>query len=336
MPSLEDLQVNLVVAVIIGLLSLGWAWGMRRLRQRAVERQYRVHGTYLSYFEDIHDGRSVWVKAPLTVRQKGADVRAGGLDLLKQRNTDTRAQVTAQGSIVGTYGRQNPNDPAKGVVFLEPDPVNTGLYRGMLQEAFDDAERRAVLGAWVGDRLVGCLFVDAEPDLDPSRIELRKSAVQRVGNLGVHQPGAIHALAVSESYRRQGVATALLRAAEERLRRRSCTAAMAIVWRTPTGADDAGIDDEVFTDQPPSGVDWVDAAPAAPGRRQAQHSDLAGRLLRTEGFRMLGRFLDAAPPPPGSCSDCDDACVCEGWTYFKNVSVDRSYAEPVTTKTSTG
>ncbi len=153
MPPIEEFQVNFVVAIIIGVLSFCWALVTRTVRRYTFQRKFRVAGAYLSYFEDVQDGRTIWVKAPLRIRQRGADVTADGLDLLKGRNTDTRAKVAPNGSIFGTYGRLNPNDPAKGVVFLEPDPVTPGLYRGFYA-GYDSTLRRLVSGRYVWRRLL--------------------------------------------------------------------------------------------------------------------------------------------------------------------------------------
>ena len=391
MPPIEEFQVNFVVAVIIGVLSFCWALVTHKVRRYRFQRKFRVAGAYLSYFEDFQDGRMIWVKAPLRIRQRGADVTADGLDLLKGRNTDTRAKVAPNGSIFGTYGRLNPNDPAKGVVFLEPDPVTPGLYRGfyagydstlrrlvsgryvwrrllrpriaavtasmpegntcraVLGEflgsryaagaVFDDAlgetASKVVLGAWIDGRVVGALLLDAEPAIDLSDLDRTTPSAGQKGNLALHRTGAILAVAVLEDARGHGVATDLIRAATELLQRRSCTAILTVVWRAATPEGDAGIQDDIFTDIAPRGVDWAGASPAPDPAGRMRPSDLAGRLFRTEGFRLLGRLVNV-PPPPGGCSDCAEPCRCQGWVYVKGLTRDKPHAKVLTTKASTG
>jgi GNAT superfamily N-acetyltransferase len=391
MPPIEEFQVNLVVAIIIGVLSFCWALVTRRVRRYTFQRKFRVAGAYLSYFEDVQDGRGVWVKAPLRIRQRGADVTADGLDLLKGRNTDTRAKVAPDGSIFGTYGRLNPNDPAKGVVFLEPDPVSPGLYRGFyagydstlrrlvsgryvwrrllrpriavvtarmpegntcravlgeflgsryaagatFDEALSEAAGKVVLGAWVDGRVVGALLLDAQPVIDLSALDRTTRSDEQKGNLALHRTGTILAVAVLEDARGQGVATDLIRAATDLLRRRSCTAILTVVWRAAGPDGDGGIRDDVFTDVAPRGVDWAGAAPAADSDGRIRPSDRAGRLFRTEGFRLLGRLVNV-PPPPGGCSDCAEPCRCEGWVYVRGLTRDTPHATLLTMKTSTG
>ena len=78
MPPIEEFQVNFVVAIIIGALSFCWALATRQIRRYTFQRKFRVGGAYLSYFGDIQAGRTVWVKAPLRIRQRGADITADG------------------------------------------------------------------------------------------------------------------------------------------------------------------------------------------------------------------------------------------------------------------
>jgi GNAT superfamily N-acetyltransferase len=388
---MEEFQVNFVVAVIIGVLSLCWAVTIRRIKRFAFQRKHRVAGAYLSYFEDLQEGRTVWVKAPLRVCQRGTEITADGLDQLKGRNTDTRATVSPDGSILGTYGRHNPNDSAKGVVFLDPDPVSAGLYRGfyagydstlrrlvsgryvwrrllrpriapitqdmpeqnvcrallgdclssrytaevMLDNAVAGRDGKLLLAAWSQERVVGAILVDFQPVLDLSHLEHRMSAGERRANLAIHCTSTILALAVLEEARNRGVATALIRAATEQVQRRNCTALLATVWRAKTGPHDPGIRDEVFTDLAPRGVDWEGASVVLDHAEQMSPGDLAGRLFRSEGFRLLGRLVDV-PSPPVGCSDCRVPCACEGWVYMKGLSSEKPQAKSVTMKTSTG
>jgi hypothetical protein len=109
---------------------------------------------------------------------------------------------------------------------------------------------------------------------------------------------------------------------------------LTVVWRATNRAGD-GIQDNIFTDVAPRGVDWAGASPAADPAGRIGSSDLAGRLFRTEGFRLLGRLVNA-PPPPGGCSDCAEPCRCQGWVYVKGLTRDTPHAKSLTTKTSTG
>jgi GNAT superfamily N-acetyltransferase len=391
MAPLEEFQVNFVVAVVIGVLSLCWGVTIRKVQRLRFQWKHRVAGAYLSYFEDLRDGQTVWVKAPLQVCQRGAEITADGLDQLKRRNTDTRAKVSPDGSIFGTYGRHNPNDPAKGVVFLEPDPVSAGLYRGFyagydstlrrlvsgryvwrrllqphiapvtqdmpeqnvcrallgdclssryavevaLDNAVAERDGKLLLAAWWQERVVGAILIDSRPEIDLSHLEHRSPAGERRANLAIHCTSTILALAVLEEVRNRGVATALIRAATEQVQRRNCTALVATVWRAKSGPQDPGIRDDVFTDLAPRGVDWEGASIVPDPAQQISLGDLAGRLFRSEGFRLLGRLVDE-PTPPAGCSDCNPPCACEGWVYMKGLSSEKPQAKSVTTKTSTG
>jgi GNAT superfamily N-acetyltransferase len=391
MAPLEEFQVNFAVAVTIGVLSFIWAVLVRQIRRLAFQRKHRVAGSYLSYFEDLQDGRTIWVKAPLRVRQRGNEVTADGPDQLKGRNTDTRAKVSPNGSILGGYGRHNPNDPAKGVVFLEPDPVSAGLYRGFyagydstlhrlvsgryvwrrllrpriapvtrdmpeqnacrallgdclgsryaaavtLDNALAGVDGKLLLAAWSQDDVVGAILIDSQPAIDLSRLERRASAGDRRVNLALHCTSTVLALAVTEGARNRGVATDLIRAAMEWVQHRNCTALLATVWRPTSGPDDRGIRDQIFTQAPPRGVDWEGASMVPDAAEQLNSGDLAGRLFRSEGFRLLGRLVDV-PAPPAGCSDCSEPCACEGWVYLLGLSGAKPQTRSVTTKTSTG
>jgi hypothetical protein len=331
---------------------------------------FNARGKYLSYFEEVHGSDKVWGKGVLSVRQRGSDLHATGTDTRLGRETDVHAKVANSGTIVGSYGRRNRVDPAKGALFLEPDPILAGVYRGFyagydfglhrlaagryvwrrllrvrvvkLRPASSDlvrakallgrclepryvseamfastpqiaASTNVILGARVGRIIAGAIIADAAPEEITSIL----SEIERISpthDLSLQDLGVIRALAVSADMRMSGIGTLLLRGAASRLRKKSCTAVLCLVWR-PRPPDNAPLSRFSST---PKGVDWSFARDTvAAGEESAVDHEIDG-LLEAEDYDLVGWLPDALSSQ-GSCPRCGEACRCVGAVYVKTL-----------------
>jgi len=146
MLNLESLPSELVVAVLVALSSFLWIQSSAGMRRWYLRRKFRVHGDYLSYFEETHRNAVYWKKSVLKVRQRGLVITARS-----DTETSFHAEITRTRLITGTYYGRN-RDSTKGTVFLESDPSAQDVYRGFYA-GYDFSLRGLMRGRYVWRRL---------------------------------------------------------------------------------------------------------------------------------------------------------------------------------------
>ncbi|KGJ71938.1 hypothetical protein GY21_18745 [Cryobacterium roopkundense] len=120
---------NVVVGLIGAAIVAALTYGLTRIRDAVIDRQFPVAGMYRSTFEDTVDGVAVHTKAIATLKQRGRKVWGPTTVINGERTWILDGRIAAGGRIHGRYTADGPHDEGLGGFFLEL--LSDGHLEGM-------------------------------------------------------------------------------------------------------------------------------------------------------------------------------------------------------------
>lgn len=116
------------------------------VQNKILEQEYPIAGRYLTTFEDEEDGKTVQVRAPAVLHQKGREVRGETSLPGDERLWRLEGEISDQGYLNGIYFAEDPHDDSAGNFFLHihrdrrlegiwsgydevNDKINSGRYK---------------------------------------------------------------------------------------------------------------------------------------------------------------------------------------------------------------
>lgn len=129
LPFLDDAFASLIGAVAAGTT----LWTARKIRNRMRERKYRISGEYKAYYEDIVDGKAVYEKSIVNLRQNGFHLTGDDYDEAMDKEWIFTGEIDdATGRIYGYYKTKSKTETGLGVCILDKQKNGNleGLWAG--------------------------------------------------------------------------------------------------------------------------------------------------------------------------------------------------------------
>jgi len=124
---LTDLGKTLMVAAIGGGITLAIGVIKSKYKNYRLEKKYPIAGDYISEYEDIEDDKTITIKSPVCLTQKGRAIT--GTTEFGNRTWILKGEVSDASYLSGIYYAEAIHDKGIGNFFLEID--NNGDMNGM-------------------------------------------------------------------------------------------------------------------------------------------------------------------------------------------------------------
>lgn len=122
----NEVLTGLIGGMIVALTGIGYTY----VKRRSIERRYPISGRYLSFFEDVDEGKKKVVRSESVVRQKGKAVSVVTATP-SGRSWTLEGTILPGGHISGVYSADATYDEGVGSFYLKIDHNRLdGMWNG--------------------------------------------------------------------------------------------------------------------------------------------------------------------------------------------------------------
>lgn len=139
-PELSDIFAGVVGGIIVAFLG----WTITQFRQFREKLKFPIEGEYITYFEDIENGKSVTVTSISTIKQKGLKIIGKNIQA-DGRSWTIDGNIVGTGHIAGVYSADATYDEGVGSFYLKINGDNLdGMWSG-----YDNKNRITASGRYL-------------------------------------------------------------------------------------------------------------------------------------------------------------------------------------------
>jgi len=162
-PAVHDVVAGVIGGIIVALIG----WGLTLAKQFYEKKKFPIEGEYLTYFEDIEDGKLVTVTSVTHIKQKGSRI-IGNNVLPDGRSWTIDGNIVGTGHVAGVYSADATYDDGVGSFYLKINGDNLdGMWSG-----YDNENKTTASGRYFFKKKARIKISEAQESDIPSILNL--------------------------------------------------------------------------------------------------------------------------------------------------------------------